>query len=225
MEHKKRTISHYLLHDILPASLILFLIIYFIASPEFSVQTLLTFTPKNPLAAAVVLLLLYALKSATIVFPLIILELTAGRLFSPVAALLVNYLGLLIMLTVPYWIGRLVGSDAVQKLVKRYPKFHALLDMQHSNSFFLCFFFRIIGGLPADVVTMYFGATKTPYFKNLIGGSFGMLPGMILATLIGETIQNPQSPMFWISVVLKFVLAGVSALMYYLYCRNMAKKE
>lgn len=199
---------------------LLLVLLFVLSDKDFSVQTILEFTPQNPLCAAIVLLLLYALKSATVVFPLIILEIATGHLFSIWAALGVNFVGILIVLTVPYWIGRFAGMDAIQKLIQKYPRFEKIIDRQQDNSAFICFFLRIIGCLPGDVVTMYFGATCTPFFQNLIAGALGILPDMILATLIGENIQNLESPMFWISALLTVTLSVLSLLLYYLYrCR------
>lgn len=194
-----------------------------LGNKDYSVQTILDFTPQNPLCAVIVLLLLYALKSATVFFPLIILEIATGHLFTTRIALGINFAGILIILTIPYWIGRTAGMDTVQKLMQRYPRFAELIDRQQGNSAFLCFFLRIISCLPGDVVTMYFGATKTPFLQNLIAGAMGILPGMVLATLIGENIQNPESPMFWISALLTVALSVLSILFYCLYRRKLQK--
>lgn len=179
--------------------------------------------PQNSIHAAIVMFLLYAAKSATIFFPLIVLEITVGYLFSTWAALGINFAGMLISLTVPYWIGKAVGMDAIQKLIQKYPKFAKLIGQQQKNSFFLCFFLRVISCLPGDVVTMYLGATQTSYWKNLSAGTLGILPGMILATLMGSSIQDPKSSSFWIYATLTITLAAISILLYYLYRRKLQK--
>lgn len=202
---------------------ILILGVYFVVDPDISVQTLLEHTPQNSIRAAVVLLLLYVFKSATIFFPLIILEIATGHFFSTWIALGINFVGIQIVLIVPYWIGRAVGLEAIQKLVQKYPKFGKVLDKQQTSSFFLCFFLRIISCLPGDMVTMYLGATRTPFWQNLLAGTLGLLPCMILATFMGEGIRNPQSPLFWVSVVLMGILAMLSILFYYLYQRRLKK--
>lgn len=84
-----------------PAICLLLAAGYLIGNQNVSVETLLAFTPKAPAKAAIVMLLLYALKSATIFFPLIILEIAVGHLFSPCAALGINFAGMLIILTIP----------------------------------------------------------------------------------------------------------------------------
>lgn len=199
--------------------------IYVLGNDDLSVQTILELTPQSPIHAAIVMLLLYAVKSATVFFPLIILEIAVGHLFSTWVALGINFAGMLIILTIPYWIGRAAGMDAMQKLIRKYPRVREIIDRQQGNSLFLCFFLRIISCLPGDVVTMYLGATRTPFWKNFVAGALGVLPGMILATLMGSSIQDPRSPAFWISAALMATLAAVSALLYYLYRRRLQKNR
>lgn len=190
-----------------------------------SLYAILTFTPQHPFLAAGLLLLFYALKSLTIFFPLLLLEMAAGYLFPAAAALIINLLGIWIILTIPYWIGRALGIRQVSKLTQKYPKFQAIMKKQQNHSFFLCFFLRVISCLPGDLVTMYLGATHTPFLHNLLGGTLGILPGMILATFMGLSIQDPFSPAFWISVILSVSLAALSTALYYVYLKQQKGKE
>lgn len=187
---------------------------------DVSPQAILADAPQDPLLAAGLLLLLYMLKSLTIFFPLLILEMAAGYLFPAPAALVINLLGVCIVLTIPYWIGRALGLRQVSKLTRKYPKLQAVMEKQNSHSVFLCFFLRVISCLPGDLVTMYLGATRTPFSHNLLGGILGIFPGMILATLMGINIQDPSSPAFWISVALSAGLAVASTALYYVYLKR-----
>ena len=192
---------------------------------DFSLHDIFIHTSQEPLLAAGLLLLFYALKSATIFFPLLILEIAAGYLFSTPAALGINLIGIWIILTIPYWIGRALGLRQVSKLTQKYPRFQAIMAKQQGHSFFLCFFLRAISCLPGDLVTMYLGATRTPFWHNLLGGTLGIAPGMILATFIGVNVQNPASPAFWISVVLSISLAILSMVLYSAYLKRQKGKR
>ena len=194
------------------------------ASPAISVQSLLDYSPEDPVLAAILILILYALKSATLFFPLIIIEIATGYLFPHEIALGVNLFGMLIILTVPYLMGKTRGIHRIQQLIQKYPRFQVILDKQAESSRFLCFFLRIISCLPGDVVTMYLGAVGIPFEQNLVFGLLGLLPGMILATLMGSSIQDPSSPMFWLSAISLGVTAVLSLLLYYLYQRKNTDK-
>ena len=135
---------------------------------DISLQAILIDVPKNSLLTVGLLLLFYMLKSLTIFFPMLILEMAVGYLFPAPAALVINFLGICIVLTIPYWIGRTLGLRQVSKLTRKYPKLQAMVEKQNSHSIFLCFFLRVISCLPGDLVTMYLGATHTPFFHNLL---------------------------------------------------------
>lgn len=202
---------------------IFFIICYISSGEEITVQTLLKYTPENPLGAAFMLFFMYTAKSVSIIFPLIILEIAGGHLFPTVTALIINTLGIMICHTTAYWIGRVSGTTVINKLVQKYKTFASLLKNQNNNSFFMCFFLRTLHCIPGDVVSMYLGATKTPYWCYLLASTLGSLPSTILATLFGANITEPSSPMFWISILLMTLLAGFSLLAYYLYKYKLQK--
>ena len=71
-----------MLRVILLAILVLTLMGMFLARGDISLQTQLEHMPQNPAAAAAVFLVLYLVKSVTMFFPLIILQIAAGNLFA-----------------------------------------------------------------------------------------------------------------------------------------------
>ena len=121
---------------------------------DISLQASLIDAPQASPLTAGLLLLFYVLKSLTICFPLLLLEIAVGYLFPAPVALIINFLGMWIVLTIPYWIGRALGLRQVNKLIRKYPKFQAMMKKQQNHSFFLCFFLRVISCLPGDLVTI-----------------------------------------------------------------------
>lgn len=199
----------------LPFAICLLLIICYLGiSEEVTVQTILDYTPDNLLAAALILLFMYALKSITIVFPIIILEVAVGHLFSTLPAIIINTLGTLIGYIIAYFIGYFSGANAVNKMIKKYPTLEKIIKTQSENSFFSCFFLRTLCVLPGDAVSVCLGAVKSPFRMYLMSSVLGSLPSTILATLFGASITEPSSPMFWISIVLMTLYSGVSLLIY-----------
>lgn len=149
----------------------------------------------------------------------------AGVVFPLPAALAVNFLGMLIDLTVPYVMGRRAGQKLVGTILARYPKLEVFLEKQQDHAFFLNFLLRVFSCLPGDVVTLYFGATGVPLWQNLVGGGLGVLPGMVLGTVLGKSLEDPASPAFWVSAGLSVGLAAASTVFYGLYLRRQKRKE
>ena len=173
-----------------------------------SVNTILRYTPQNTILAAGIILSFFALKSLTVVFPLSILYLASGILFRPWAAVLISTTGLAITITIPYWIGRYSGKQTVQEICRKYPKAEQIAKYQETNTFFACFITRIVGFLPCDIMSLYFGACDTDYTVYLAAGVSGSLLSVITTTLLGAEISNPLSLPF-ITVLLCRI--GVSA--------------
>ena len=180
-----------------------------------SVKTILRYTPENTILAAIILLAFFALKSLTVVFPLSILYFASGILFHSVAAALISTAGLAITITIPYWIGKYSGKQAVQEICKKYPKAEMVARYQETNTFFACFITRIVGFLPCDIVSIYFGACDTAYPIYLAAGVSGSLLSIITTTLLGEKISDPFSVEFIIVLLCRILVsAGAVAINY-----------
>lgn len=193
---------------------ILLIILFLVSGHDITVQTVLSYTPESPFAAAVVILLLYALKSVSFVFPIIVLQVAAGHLFPAPAALLINFLGRAVTLSIPYWVGRFSGSDLIENLQEKYPKIKESCDRQGKKPIFISFLLRTFCFLPGDAVSLYLGATQIPFPCYLTGGVLGTSLGVILATIFGSSITQPDSPAFWLSALLMTLMAVASAVFY-----------
>lgn len=225
MKGTKKEIVFSLLR-VLPLLLcIVLFIVYLLSDREITAEMIINYAPTNLWLAAIFLWLLYAVKSLSIVFPLIILNIAGGFLFPPVIAVFVNMVGILIELMIPYGVGRISRRESAGKLIKKYPKLEEIISQQKGSALFLSFFLRIISCLPGDAVSMYLGATQMPFFKYLLGSFLGTVPGIISATLIGSSITDPTSPMFWISVVLTVVISAASFLVYFFWRRKKKRQE
>lgn len=202
-----------------------FMCIYLFSGEEITAESLLNFAPEEPLFAAIFLVLLYAFKSLTVFFPIIVLNVLGGFLFEPDHALIINSIGVLVELTIPYWIGRVSGAGFADKLCQKHPKLAEIIGEGGENNFFMSFFLRVISCLPGDAISMYFGARRVPFWTCLVGSFLGTLPGMIATTLLGMSITDPTSPMFWVSIGLTVGISVISFLIYFFWRRAKKKKD
>lgn len=187
---------------------------YMVLNPDITAETIVSFVPEKPFLAALVFIALYAAKSATFVFPILILEAAAGFFFPYWQAVAVNFIGLSVGLIIPYFMGRFLNIEKTQSIIEKYPKMKKLSEFEDENIFFLCFFLRLIYLLPGDILTLYFGMKKVPFYKNFIGGIAGLIPFMLLATFFGANISNPFSPEFIIAFATNFCLSVLSVIFY-----------
>ena len=188
-------------------------------------EQLLSWQPDNMFLAAFILLLLFAVKSMLVFVPIMIPQILVGHLYTRDIAIMLNLLGLMIIMTVPYWIGKRLGSHKVEHMLQKYPKIQSIIKVQEENQMAFSFMLRACSVPPPDVVTMYLGATGIPFTTNLVGGVLGCFPGMVLTTFLGSNIRNPESPAFWMALALNVLWVLLSGLGFYLYRRFCGKGE
>ena len=193
---------------------IIFIVLFLASGNDITVQTVLNYTPESPFAAAIVILLLYALKSVSFVFPIAVLQIATGHLFQTPVALLINFLGRAVTLSIPYWVGRFSGSDLINSLQGKYPKLKEICNKQGQNPVFISFLLRTFCFLPGDAVSLYLGAVRIPFPCYLTGGILGTALGVVLATILGSSITEPGSPAFWLSASLMAFIAIISVIFY-----------
>ncbi len=182
---------------------------------ELSVQNISRLVTENVALSALILLLLYALKSLSVAFPIAVLEVVAGIVFPLPIALLLNLIGIVIVLTIPYHIGKLSGHDLADQIIGRNKWLERISEYQSKNAFFVSFLLRVIAILPGDIVSMYLGASGIRFPQFLTGCLLGALPRMIAYTIAGDSIMTPNSPAFIISVLLSVLLAVISFAVHY----------
>ncbi len=198
---------------------------YLLSGRELTVDDILSYSPGNPALAALFLWLAFALKSLSLMFPVLLLFAVCGRLFPLPLALLVNVVGISISLSLPYLVGRGSGADMTVRLMEKYPKLSELRALRGKNGFFFSFLVRIIGILPCDVVSLYLGNTRLPYLQYLLGGVLGFVPDIVCATVVGMQISDISSPWFWISIAINLLTCAAAMLMYRAYKRRIIDKK
>lgn len=163
---------------------------------EITVERIVGFTPDSTLLAILVMLALFALKGSTVFMSGNVLYVACGVMFSLPLAVAVNMLGSVVMTTIPFWIGRKGGTEALEKLTQKYKKLNLLRDAPKENEFLFTLLLRILGLLPCEPVGMYLGACRLRYRPYIGGTLLGLLPAAFAFAVMGEYAATPDSPQF-----------------------------
>ena len=185
------------------AALIIFCIVN---RDKITAKGIVGFVPQNSWLSVFVLLALFAVKSISVVIYSGILYAASGILFSLPIAIIINIIGTVIMVTIPYLIGRKAGTPLLERLVAKNPKLAIIRDFPSQNDLFVSFFVRIVGCLPGDLVCMYLGADRLNYPRYLIGSVLGSMSAVISFAVMGMNADDITSPGFLISLGIEFLL-------------------
>ena len=186
---------------------------------DISLDDILRYTPENPFLAALVMLAFYGLKSLTVFFPVPLLMIASGHLFSTGLALVVNFLGIAVATTIPYLLGRRHGESEISKFFSDSSAIQEIREIQTDNQTFTTYMLRMLQ-LPMDLVSMFLGTEHLNYAQYLIGTLTGMAPTVIATTVIGENISQPGSRYFWISLAVMIVIIVLSFLFFWKYLQK-----
>lgn len=200
-----------------------FIIFILTRRDEITVDYILSYMPDNAVIAVASIIVLYAIKSVSIFLPLIVIKIAVGAMYPPLIAILINSIGICVSFIIPYFIGRKSKGEFTQKLVEKHPKVAKILYPNEDKQFFICFLLRSIYFLPSDIVSMFLGARKIPMHKYILGGLFGMMPSIITTTLMGSSIKNISSPMFWVCGILTLMFSALAYLLYFVYTKKKSK--
>ena len=180
---------------------------------DFSVESILRYTPQNHVLSFFVILLLFVLKSISIVIYIGILYAASGILFSLPFALIVDILGTAAALSVPYLIGRVIGPNVAARIMERYPKVEAIRDKRRNGDFLFSFIIRFIGGLPTDIVSLLMGTMKVDYLRYLFGGLLGLAPRMAVYSIMGMSVTDMNFSLFFIAIAVELIIVAGTAIM------------
>ena len=157
---------------------------------KITVDAIISYTPSNLFLAALVLLLLFALKSLSVFFASIVLYTVAGLLFPLPAAILVNSLGVIVMASEAYLMGRFFGSDIIDTIAEKYPKVQPILHLQDKKPFLFTFLLRMLKVTNVDISSMYMGASHTKFAPYLAASYLALVPELVLYAVLGSSISD-----------------------------------
>ncbi len=188
------------------------IVVCFIFKDEITIDEVIKLTPSEPVLASLVMVLLFGLKSLCVVIWVGVLYAATGLMFPLHEAIFINILGTVVMVIVPYLIGKSEGRHAVSYCVKRYPRIKRLQEFTDSNGFFLSVLIRSNGILPCDVMSLYLGAVETPFIQYILSSTIGLLPLAISFPLVAPYMANPLSWQFVTAVVVNLIIMALSFL-------------
>lgn len=178
------------------------------------VNNLSLYYERHPLLTVGAFFGLYAIKSVSFGLPFALLYIGVGSTFPLGWALLINCVGILINMQIPYLIGRFAAKDLVQKTLSYFPRLKPIEKLSQNSALLFSFLVKFIGKIPHEISNMLLGSLHVPYFYYLLGGVLGLLPTMVATTIIGGTLERPFSPLFITSVIVVTLLTIFSFIIY-----------
>lgn len=149
----------------------------------------------------------YGLKAIVFVIPASVLYMAVGMAFDFAPGLLVNAIGIFFELNITYFIGKFLGGEAVEKKLSASKKGQKIIELRDKKTPYL-YVARLLPVFPIDFVSLFFGASNMGYVRYILISFFGVMPRIILITLLGDKIYDLIPVKFMMTVVVFALLAA-----------------
>jgi uncharacterized membrane protein YdjX (TVP38/TMEM64 family) len=137
-----------------------------------------------------------------------VIALAGGMAFGVYFGTLYTTLGAILGATSAFYISRLLGRDAVEKLTRG--KIQSFEDGVEKKGFILILILRLIPIVPFNVISYGAGLTKIKFYDYMMATMVGIIPGVIVFTNLGDKALNIKSPEFILAIAMLVILTAGS---------------
>ncbi|MBP3448441.1 MAG: TVP38/TMEM64 family protein [Clostridia bacterium] len=171
------------------------------------------FTHGNIWFEMVIVLLIYAVKSVLFFIPIAFCYILTGNLFPPIYSILLNVVGVSLTLTLTFYIGKGLGRDFVEKIIRRSEKAKKFMENTDKSNATL-FALRASGIFPVELISLVCGCTGYGYWSFLGLSLLAMVPTLIPFSVMGEALKDPLSKEFILPFLIALVMMTGSLIFY-----------
>ena len=145
---------------------------------------------SSVIIAVAAILGIYLVKSVLFIIPASLIYIYVGMAFPTPQAILINLFGIIIEVTVTYFLGLFLGGDYVNALLSKNKAGRKILEKKFNDNFPILFGIRVLPVFPIDFVSLFWGASKCGFVRYFFASVGGIMPRVILFTILGDGIYD-----------------------------------
>lgn len=127
-------------------------------------------------------------------------------------ALIVNFLGIIIMMSIKYFEGMKFGSGNAWKIISKNERARKIIESSGKVNKALLFALRLIPGFPLGSVSRIYGSLRFPYWQFILLSAAGFAPKLLSYTFMGTNVFDPLSSAFLVPLMIALTISGASLL-------------
>lgn len=179
--------------DLFKILLIVGIVIFVIADyhnlSNLNIRELLT-REHTLVGSGLMVLAIYFVKGIVMVIPAAVVYISVGMAFEPWVAVLLNTLGMIVELLASYFLGKFLSIDYIDNMINEQRNGSKIMKKIQDNSRLAMFTLRFVPIFPVDIISLFYGSIKYPFWKYMGWSMLGIMPRVILFTLLGKKIYD-----------------------------------
>lgn len=132
----------------------------------------------------------YLVKSVLFILPASLIYISIGMAFPTPTACLISLVGIILEVTVTYFLGVFLGGDYVEKLLLKSKGGQKILEKKFNDNFPALLVIRALPVFPIDFVSLFWGASKCKFPRYFAASVIGIMPRVVLFTILGDGIYD-----------------------------------
>ncbi len=165
----------------------------------------------------------YALKSVVFVVPAMMIYVSVGISFDTGTALILNLIGLIVEVTITYFLGKFLGGEYVSKILEKNKGGRKLLNMKTKTKNSFLFVARVVPAFPIDFTSLFLGSSNYGFLPYLLISILGIYPRVLLFTIIGDSIYKYIPKELIIKLIIVAIPAAVAGFLIYTVVKKRRK--
>lgn len=144
----------------------------------------------NMTAAVITIWGIYLVKGVLFIIPASLIYISIGMAFPTPTACMISLVGIIIEVTATYFLGVFLGGDYVEKLLRKSKGGQKILDKKLNDNFPALLGIRALPVFPIDFVSLFWGASRCKFPRYFIASVVGIMPRVVLFTILGDGIYD-----------------------------------
>lgn len=167
----------------------------------------------DKIAAFALIIFFFMFKMVFGCIPFSVLFISAGLVFSPSIAILVNVIGFSLLIAIKFLWGRKFGGGGLYQLLLKSDTLSDFMDFNGKGNKWMLVVLRFVPFAPAGTISRAYGGTDMKLTPFIAFSVLGFLPRLISWSVIGCNVFDPFTPAFLTPIAILLVISGVSLLL------------
>ncbi len=158
----------------------------------------------------IVIFLLYILRSLSPLYPLPVVWIISGMVFSPMHSFLINLAGMSLINAFRYYTGVQMGEGYWNKVIKKHIEIAPIFEVDAKINPLVLLTLRAVPIFPYNTVSHLYGSFGYPFVKYMLISAAVLVPRLISYSFVGNSVYDPLSSAFYIPLTVILMFTGAS---------------
>lgn len=167
----------------------------------------------DKIAAFALIIFFFMFKMVFGCIPFSVLFISAGLVFSPSIAILVNVIGFSLLIAIKFLWGRKFGGGGLYQLLLKSDTLSDFMEFKGKGNRWMLVVLRFVPFAPAGTISRAYGGTDMKLAPFIAFSVLGFLPRLVIWSIIGCNAFDPFTPAFLTPISMLLIVSGISLLL------------